>query len=137
MSFSDEVVSEERIKRRVNDWRTKYPLASAIFDKIPTMDLGEVVGTMYLVDVVKKLVKMRALRLSVEEGKEPLDLLDDKLSDQKVEEKINGLKNRFPTAAGILERIHHMDLKEATIAMFALDSMESLLKAKAALILPS
>ena len=42
---------------------------------------------------------MRALRLSVEEGKEPLDLLDDKLSDQKVEEKINGLKNRFPTAA--------------------------------------
>ena len=126
MSFSDEVVSEERIKRSVNDWRTKYPLASAIFDKIPTMDLGEVVGTMYLVDVVKKLVKMR-----------PLDLLDDKLSDQKVEEKINGLKNRYPTAAGILERIHHMDLKEATIAMFALDSMESLLKAKAALILPS
>ena len=80
---------------------------------------------------------MRALRLSVEEGKEPLDLLDDKLSDQKVEEKINGLKNRYPTASGILERIHHMDLKEATMAMFALDSMESLLKAKAALILPS
>ena len=47
------------------------------------------------------------------------------------------MKNRFPTAAGILERIHHMDLKEATIAMFALDSMESLLKAKAALILPT
>ena len=138
MSFSDEDVSEERIKRRVNDWRTKYPLASAIFDKIPTMDLGEVVGTdMYLVDGVKRLVKMRALRLSVEQGKEPLDLLDDKLSDQKVEEKINGLKNRFPTAAGILERIHHMDLKEATMAMFALDSMESLLKAKAALTLPS
>ena len=90
---------------------------------------------MYLVDVVKRLVKMRALRLSVEEGKEPLDLLDDKLSDQKVEEKINGLKNRYPTAPGILERIHHMDLKEATIAMFALDSMESLLKVKGALIL--
>ena len=137
MSFSDEDVSEERIKRSVNDWRTKYPLASAIFDKIPTMDLEEVVGTMYLVDGVKRLVKMRALRLSVEQGKEPLDLLDDKLSDQKVEEKINGLKNRFPTAASILERIHHMDLKEATMAMFALDSMESLLKAKAALILPS
>ena len=32
----------------------KYPLASAIFDKIPTINLGEVVGTMYLVDVVKK-----------------------------------------------------------------------------------
>ena len=137
MSFSDEDVSEERIKRRVNDWRTKYPLASAIFDKIPTMDLGEVVGTMYLVDGVKRLVKMRALRLSVQEGKEPLDMLDDKLSDQKVEDKINGLKNRFPTAANILERIHHMDLKEATMAMFALDSMESLLKAKAALTLPS
>ena len=60
--------------------------------------LEMVVGTMYLVDVVKRLVKMRALRLSVESrGKEPLDLLDDESSDQKVDEKINGLKNRFPT----------------------------------------
>ena len=134
MSFLDEDVSEERIKRSVNDWRTKYPIASAIFNKIPSMDLGEVVGTMYLVDVVKRLVKMRALRLSVPEGKEPLDMLDDKLSDQKVVEKINGLRDRYPTAAGILERIHHMDLKEATMAMFALDSMETLLKVRAALI---
>ena len=137
MSFLDEDVSEERIKRSVNDWRTKYPIASAIFNKIPSMDLGEVVGTMYLVDVVKRLVKMRALRLSVPEGKEPLDLLDDKLSDEKVEEKINELKKSYPTAGDILGRIHHMDLKEATIAMFALDSMEELLKVRAALILPS
>ena len=57
MSFSDEDVSEERIKRSVNDWRTKYPLASAIFDKIPTMDLAEFVATIYRIDV-KKLVKM-------------------------------------------------------------------------------
>ena len=134
MSFSDENVSQERIKRSVNDWRTKYPLASDIFNKIPSMDLEEVVGTMFLVDGVKRLVKMRALRLSVPEGKEPLDMLDDKLSDSKVEEKINGLKNRYPTAAGILERIHHMDLKEATMAMFALDSMETLLKVRAAVI---
>lgn len=134
MSFSDEDVSEERIKRSINDWRTKYPLASALFDKIPTMDLEEVVGTMFLVDAVKRLVKMRALRLSVPEGKEPLDMLDDKLSDEKVEEKIVGLKSRHPTAGGILERIHHMDLKEATMAMFALDSMEELLKVRAALI---
>ena len=98
------------------------------------MDAEEVVGTMFLVDGVKRLVKMRALRLSVPEGKEPLDMLDDKLSDSKVEEKINGLKNRYPTAAGILERIHHMDLKEATMAMFALDSMEELLKVRAAVI---
>ena len=137
MSFLDEDVSEERIKRSVNDWRTKYPIASAIFNKIPSMDLGEVVGTMYLVDVVKRLVKMRALRLSVPEGKEPLDLLDDKLSDEKVEEKIDELKKSYPTAGDILGRIHRMDLKEATMAMFALDSMEELLKVRAALILPS
>lgn len=134
MSFSDEDVSQERINRSVKDWGTKYPLASAIFDKIPSMDAEEVVGTMFLVDGVKRLVKMRALRLSVAEGKEPLDMLDDKLSDSKVEEKINWLKSRYPTAAGILERIHHMDLKEATMAMFALDSMETLLKARAAVI---
>ena len=68
-------------------------------------------------------MKIRALRLSVPEGKEPLDLLDDKLSDQKVEEKINALKKSYPTADDILERIHHIDLKEHTMATFALDSM--------------
>ena len=48
MSFPEypslfENVSHERIQRSVNDWKTKYPLASAIFERIPSMDLNEAV----------------------------------------------------------------------------------------------
>ncbi len=101
------------------------------------MDLKEVVSTIFLVDGVRWLLKIRAMRLSLVEDKEPLDLIEDKVSDQKVDEKINELKSRHPVAAGILERIHHMDLKETTMAMFAINSMETLLKGRAALILAS
>jgi hypothetical protein len=49
MALSEENVSHDKIQRSVNDWRTKYPNA-AIFEKIPSMDLKEVVSTMFLVD---------------------------------------------------------------------------------------
>ena len=134
--LSEENVSHDKIQRSVNDWRTKYPNA-AIFEKIPSMDLKEVVSTMFLVDGVRWLLKIRAMRLSLVEDKEPLDLIEDKVSDQKVEETIRGLRTKHPMAATILEKIHNMDLKETTMAMFAIDSMEKLLKLRASLILVS
>ena len=69
----------DKIQRSVNDWRTKYPNA-AIFEKIPSMDLKEVVSTMFLVDGVRWLLKIRAMRLS---------LVEDKVSgnDQRVEDE--------------------------------------------------
>ena len=142
MSFPEypslfENVSHERIQRSVNDWKTKYPLASAIFERIPSMDLNEAVRAMFLVDGVRWLLKIRTMRLSLVADKEPLDLIEDNVSDQKVQDKINELRKRHPTAADILERVHNMDLKEATLATFAIDSMERLLKLRAALILAS
>ena len=128
MALSEENVSHDKIQRSVNDWRTKYPNAAAIFEKIPSMDLKEVVSTMFLVDGVRWLLKIRAMRLS---------LVEDKVSDHKVEETIRGLRTKHPMAATILEKIHNMDLKETTMAMFAIDSMEKLLKLRASLILMS
>ena len=74
------------------------------------------------VDGVRCLLKVRAMRLSLIE--------EDNVSDQMVEEKINELRTNYALFAAILERIHNMDLKETTIAMwmFAIDGMESLLK---------
>ena len=42
MALSEENVSHDKIQRSVNDWRT-HPNAAAIFEKIPSMDLKEVV----------------------------------------------------------------------------------------------
>jgi hypothetical protein len=128
MSFSDKDVSEQRIQEKINELRTKYPIAAAILERIPSMDLKEVVSVMLLVDGVRWLLKIRAMRLS---------LIEDKVSDQTVEEKINELRTKYPLFAVILERIHNMDLKETTIAMFGIDGMEAVLKIRALVILGS
>ena len=102
---------------------------TAVLERIPYMDLREVVSIMLLVDGVRWLLKIRAMRLTLIE--------EDKVSDKMVEEKINELRTKYALFAAILERIHNMDLKETTIATFAIDGMESLLKVRALLILGS
>jgi hypothetical protein len=62
---------------------------------------------------------------------------DKDVSNQKVQEKIHELRTNYALFAAILELIQNMDLKEITIAMFAIDGMESLLKIRALLILGS
>jgi hypothetical protein len=62
---------------------------------------------------------------------------DKDVNDQKVEEKINELRTKYASLAAVLERIHNMDLKETTVALFGIDGMESLLKLRALVILGS
>jgi len=56
---------------------------------------------------------------------------EDKVTDQMVQEKINEIRTKYASLAGVLERIHNMDLKETTIGLFGIDAIESLLKLRA------
>lgn len=47
-----------------------------------------------------------------------------------IEGGINELRTKHTTLAGILERIHKMDLKETAVGLLAIDAIESLLKLK-------
>ena len=49
---------------------------------------------------------------------------EDKVTDQMVEQKINELRTEHATLAGVLERIHNMDLKETNIGLLGIDAME-------------
>jgi hypothetical protein len=129
MSFSDKDVNDQKVEEKINELRTKYPLFTAILERIPSMDLKEVVSVMLLVDAVRWLLKTHATKLSFIE--------EDKVIDQKVEEKINELRTKYASLAAVLERIHNMDLKETTVALFGIDGMESLLKLSALVILAS
>jgi hypothetical protein len=126
MSFSDKDVSHQKVQERINELRTKYPLFTAILERIPAMDLKEVVSVMLLVDSARWLLKAHAMKLSLIE--------EDKLSDQMIEEKIKELRTKYALLAAVLERIHNMDLKETTIALFGIDGMESLLKLRTSFI---
>ena len=121
--ISEKDVSDQKVKEKTNELRAKYPIFTAILERIPVMDLKEVVSVMLLVDPVRWLLKTHAMRLSL--------IGEDKVTDQMVEEKINELRTKYPTLAGVLERIHNMDLKETTIGLFGIDAMESLLKLRA------
>lgn len=129
MSFSEKDVSMQKVEEETNELRRKYPLYTAILERIPDMDLKEVVSVMMLVDGVRSLLKTHAMKLSL--------IGEDKEIDQMVQEKINELKTKYASLAGVLERIHNMDLKETTIGLFGIDAMESLLKLRALVILAS
>ena len=128
MSSSKKHVSKQKVEEETNELRRKYPLYTAILERIPDMDLKEVVSVMLLADGVRWLLKTHAMKLSL--------IGEDKVTDQMVQEKINELKTENPLFGGVLERIH-MDLKETTIGLFGIDAMETLLKLRALVILAS
>jgi hypothetical protein len=129
MSISEKDASEQSVKEKTNELRTKYPIFTAILERIPDMDLKEVVSVLVLVDPVRSVLKTHATRLSF--------IGEDKALDQVVEEKINELKKKYASLAGILERFHKMDLKETAVGLLGIDAMESLLKLRMLLILAS
>jgi hypothetical protein len=129
LSISDEEVSDKRVSEKINELRTKYPIFTSILERIPTMELNEVVSVMVLVDPVRQVLKTRATRLTF--------IGDDKELDQFIEGKINELRTKYAALAGVLERIHKMDLRETAIGLLGIDAMESLLKLRALVILAS
>ena len=129
MSISDIDASHEKVKEQTNELRRKYPIFTAILERIPDMDLKEVVSVLVLIDPVRSVLRTHATRLSF--------IGENKALDQMVEEKINELRTKYATLAGILERIHNMDLRDTAIGLLGIDAMESLLKLRAIVILTS
>jgi hypothetical protein len=129
MSVSDKDASDQKVNEQTDELRTKYPIFTAVLERIPEMDLKEVVSVLVLVDPVRSVLRTHAMRLSF--------IGEDKALDRMVEEKINELKAKHATLAGILERIHKMDLKETAGGLLGIDAMESLLKLRMLVILAS
>ena len=129
MSISDKDASDQKVKEQLDVMRAKYPIFTAVLERIPDMDLKEVVSVLVLVEPVRSVLRTHATRLSF--------IGEDKELDQVIEQKISELKTKYATLAGILERIHKMDLKETAGGLLGIDAMESLLKLKMLVILAS
>jgi len=129
MTTSNENVSHHKVKEQSDELRTKYPIFTAILERIPDMDLKEVLSVLVIVDPVRSLLKTHATRLTF--------IGEDKNLDQIIEESINQLRTKHALLAGILERIHKMDLKDTAVGLLGIDAMESLLKIRMLVILTS
>jgi uncharacterized protein YycO len=129
MSTSDKNASDQKVKEQTDELRIKYPIFTAVLERIPVMELKEVVSVLVLVEPVRSVLRTHATRLTF--------IGENKELDKFVEEKINELKTKYPTLGGILERIHKMDLKETAGGLLGIDAMESLLKLRILVILAS
>ena len=129
MTTSNENASHHKVKEQSDELRTKYPIFTAILERIPDMDLKEVLSVLVIVDPVRSLLKTHATRLTF--------IGEDKNLDQIIEESINQLRTKHALLAGILERIHKMDLKDTAVGLLGIDAMESLLKLRMLVILTS
>ena len=129
MTSSNENVSHQKVKEQSDELSTKYPIFTAILEAIPDMDLKEALSVLVIVDPVRSLLKSHATRLTF--------IGEDKNLDQIIEESINQLKTKHALLAGILERIHKMDLKDTAVGLLGIDAMESLLKLRMLVILVS
>jgi hypothetical protein len=129
LSTSDNDASDQKVKERADEMRTKYPIFTAVLEKIPEMDLKEVVSVLVLVEPVRSVLRTHATRLSF--------IGENKELDQVIEQKLSELKTKYATLAGILERIHKMDLKDTAVGLLGIDAMESLLKLRMLVILAS
>ena len=129
MTISDENASDQKVKERSDELRAKFPIFTAILERIPDMDLKEVVSIIVLVDPVRSVLKTHATRVTF--------IGENKELDQMIENGINELRAKYATLAGILERIHKMDLKETAVGLLGIDAMESLLKLRMLVILAS
>ena len=46
MSVSDKNASDQKVKEQTNELRSKYPIFTAVLERIPVMDLKEVVSVL-------------------------------------------------------------------------------------------
>jgi len=129
MTSSNENASPQKVKEQSDELRTKYPIFTAILERIPDMDLKEALSVLVIVDPVRSLLKTHATRLTF--------IGEDKNLDQVIEESINELRKKHNLLAGILERIHKMDLNDTAVGILGIDAMESLLKLRMLVILTS
>jgi hypothetical protein len=113
---------EYDIPELIDELRTNYPLVSAILDKVPDMDLEEAGTLVLLVDGVRWLGKMHALRL--------LKMEDKTVTDEMMQVKTDEIRAKHPLLAAILDRIHQMNLKETYTGLLVLDALEHILKAR-------
>ena len=111
---TEELKFDEDTEEVIEEIKTNYPLAAAILDRVPEMDMEEAGTLTLLVDGVRWLAKNHALRL--------LDMEDKAVTDQMIESKINEIKLKYPLLGHILDRIHNMNLKETYTGLLVLDS---------------
>ena len=127
---ADYTLTEEEIKTKITEFKTKHPKFAAIVEEIPNLDLKETVKGYLAAGAIQKILKFHAKNL-VEEAvtnQTSSSPLEETLTEEQIQSKITDLKTKHPNFAAIVEGISNLDLKETIKGYLGAEVLQKLFK---------
>jgi hypothetical protein len=132
----EETMTEEQIKAKITEFKTKHPKYAAIVAEIPNLDLKETVKGYLAAGAVQKMLKFHAKNLVEEKvanatggssgGSSPME--DMMMTDEEFQKEITHIKTAHPKFAAVVEGISNLDLKETVKDYIAAGALQKMLK---------
>ena len=130
----DYTITEEQIKAKITEFKTKHPKFAAIVEEIPNLDLKETVKGYLAAGAIQKILKFHAKNLVEEKvanatgGSSGSSPLEETLTEEQIQAKITDFKTKHPKFAAIVEGISNLDLKETVKAYLGAEVLQKLFK---------
>ena len=131
----DYTMTEEQIKAKITEFKTKHPKFAAIVEEIPNLDLKETVKGYLAAGAIQKILKFHAKNLVEEKVANATDgssggssPLEETLTEEQIQAKITDFKTKHPKFAAIVEGISNLDLKETVKAYLGAEVLQKLFK---------
>jgi len=129
---TDYTVTEEQIKAKIIDFKTKHPKFAAILEEIPNLDLKETVKGYIGAEALQKMLKFHAKNLVEEKvTNQTSSPMEELMTDEEIQAKVTDFKAKHPKFAAVVEGISNLDLKETVKGYIAAEALQKLLKAHA------
>jgi predicted DNA-binding protein (UPF0278 family) len=129
----DITLTEEEIKTKITEFKTKHPKYAAIVAEIPNLDLKETVKGYLAAGAIQKMLKFHAKNLVEEKvanatGGSSSSPIDEMMTDEQIQAKVTDFKTKHPKFATVVEGISNLDLKETVKAYLGAEVLQKLFK---------
>ena len=130
----DYTMTEEEIKTKITEFKTKHPKFAAIVAEIPNLDIKETVKGYLAAGATQKMLKFHAKNLVEEKvanatgassGSSPID---EMMTDEQIQAKVTDFKTKHPKFAAVVEGISNLDLKETVKGYLGAEVLQKLFK---------
>jgi hypothetical protein len=133
---AEETMTEEQIKAKITEFKTKHPKYAAIVSEIPNLDLKETVKGYLAAGALQKMLKFHAKNLVEEKvanttgggssgGSPPME---DMMTEEEFQNEITHIKTAHPKFAAVVEGISNLDLKETVKGYLGAEVLQKLFK---------
>ena len=130
----DYTMTEEEIKTKITEFKTKHPKYAAIVAEIPNLDIKETVKGYLAAGAIQKMFKFHAKNLVEEKVANATDAsngsspLDETMTEEQIQAKVTDFKAKHPKFAAVVEGISKIDLKETVKAYLGAEVLQKLFK---------